>query len=126
MIALASMLAIDRNALICDLAETYRIYDYRRVPGRTLGILAAGLGPDTRIGKTINGVRGSVSEILLARILDGIQFLCWAKTEDGQKGRNRPKSVASDFFISEDKNKVKKTTIEDFEAIRERITGGQP
>ena len=118
------MLALDRNALICDLAETYQIYDYRRVPGRTLGILAAGLGANSRIGKIINGVRGDVSEILLARILDGIMFLCWSKTEDGQKGRNRPKSVASDFFISEDKNKTKSTTIDDFEAIRSRITGG--
>ena len=126
MIALASMLALDRNALICDLAETYMIYDYRRVPGRTLGILAAGLGPNSRIGKVINGVRGCVSEILLARILDGIMFICWSKTEDGQKNRNRPKSVASEFFISEDKNKAKATTIEDFEAIRRKITGGQP
>lgn len=118
------MLAMDKNAVICDLAETYQIYDYRRVPGRLLGILVAGLGENTRIGKKINGVRGTVTEVLLAQILDGVRFLCWAKTEDGQKGRHRPKSVASEFFVSEDKNKAKSITVDDFEKIREKIIGG--
>lgn len=126
MIALASMLAMDRNAIICDLAETYQIYDYKRVPGRTLGILAAGLGPDTRIGKKINGVRGNVADVLLAQILDGVRFLCWVQTEDARKKRNYPKSVASEFFVAEDVNKAKKTTIEDFERIRKKVTGGEP
>ena len=124
MIALASMIAMDRNAFICDIAETYQIYDYRRVPGRYLGILAAGLGPNSRIGRKLNGVRGDIVEVLLAQILDGVRFLCWAQTEDAKKGRNRPSSVASEFFVSEDKDKYKKTTIEEFERIRKQITGG--
>ena len=118
------MLAVDRNAVICDLAETYNIYDYRRVPGRLLGILTAGLGENTRIGKKINGVRGTVTEVLLAQILDGVRWLCWAQTEDGKKGKHRPNSVASEFFISEDKNKGKAMSIDDFEKIREKIIGG--
>lgn len=115
---------MDKNAVICDLAETYNIYDYRRVPGRLLGILVAGLGENTRIGKKVNGVRGTVSEVLLAQILDGVRWLCWAKTEDGKKGRRRPDSVASGFFVSEDKNKPKAMSIDDFEKIRNRIVGG--
>lgn len=118
------MIAEDRNALICDLAETYGIFDYKRVPGRLLGILVAGLGANSRIGQKINGVRGDVPEVLLARILDGIQFLCWVQTEDARKNRNRPKSVASDFFVSEDENKVKTMTIDDFEKLKTKITGG--
>ena len=118
------MLAIDKNAFICDLAETYSIYDYKRVPGRLLGILAAGLGENTRIGKKINGVKGTVTEVLLAQILDGVRFLCWAQTEDGRKGKHRPKSVASEFFVSEDKNKAKTMSVDDFERIRQKIVGG--
>ena len=124
MIALASLLSLDRNAIICDLAETYNIYDYRRVPGRLLGILVAGLGENTRIGKKVNGVRGTVSEVLLAQILDGVRWLCWSKTEDAKKGRHRPDSVASEFFVSEDKNKAKAMSVDDFEKIRSRIVGG--
>lgn len=118
------MIAMDKNALICDLAETYNIYDYKRVPGRLLGILAAGLGENTRIGKKINGVRGTVTEVLLAQILDGVRWLCWAQTEDGRKGRHQPKSVASEFFVSEDKEKTKTVTIDSFEKIREKIMEG--
>lgn len=118
------MLSMDKNAVICDLAETYNIYDYRRVPGRLLGILCAGLGENTRIGKKINGVKGTVTEVLLAQILDGVRFLCWAQTEDGRKGKHRPKSVASEFFVSEDKNKAKTMSIDDFEKIRQKIVGG--
>ena len=118
------MLAMDKNALICDLAETYGIFDYKRVPGRLLGILVAGLGENTRIGKKVNGVRGTVTEVLLAQILDGVRFLCWAQTEDGRKGKHRPQSVASEFFVSEDKEKPKAMTIDSFEKIREKIIGG--
>lgn len=124
MIALASMIAVDENALICDMAETYQVYDYRRVPGRLLGILAAGLGPNTRIKQKINGVRGTITEVLLAQIVDGVNWLVWSKTKDAERGKNKPKSVASEFFVSEDKKKTKGMTIEDFEKIREKVTGG--
>lgn len=118
------MLSLDKNAVICDLAETYNIYDYKRVPGRLLGTLVAGLGDNSRIGKKVNGVRGTVTEVLLAQILDGVRFLCWAQTEDGRKGRHQPQSVASEFFVSEDKEKPKAMTIDDFEKIRNKIIGG--
>lgn len=124
MIALTSLLVTDKNAVICDLAEVYHIYDYRRVPGRLLGILVAGLGPNTRIGKKVNGVRGTVADVLLAQILDGVRFLCWAQTEDGRKGRHRPPSIASDFFVSEDTKKTKAVTIDEFNKIRQKVTGG--
>lgn len=124
MIALASMIAVDENAFICDMAETYQVYDYRRMPGRLLGILAAGLGPNTRIKQKINGVRGTITEVLLAQIVDGVNWLVWSKTKDAERGKNKPKSVASELFVSEDKKKTKGMTIEDFEKIREKVTGG--
>ena len=118
------MLAMDKNAVICDLAETYQIYDYKRVPGRLLGILVAGLGDNSRIGKKVNGVRGTVTEVLLAQILDGVRFLCWAQTEDGRKGKHRPKSVASEFFMAEDKNRPISVPIDEIDKIRNKILGG--
>lgn len=94
------------------------------MPCRLLGILVAGLGDNSRIRKQINGIRGNVTDVLLAQILDGVRWLVWAQTEDAQKGRNRPKSVASEFFISEDQNKPKSTSIEEFEAFRNKIIRG--
>ena len=40
--ALAGIIAHYESDVICDLAETYQIYDYKRVPGRLLGTLVAG------------------------------------------------------------------------------------
>jgi hypothetical protein len=84
------------------LAETYGIYDYRRVPVDLLGTLVAGLREDSRISQKTNRVRASVDTILLAEILDRLNTLIWFFSEDGHKGKNRPKRSASAFFIDED------------------------
>ena len=43
------MIAIDEDALICDLAETYQIYDYRRLPVQTVAVFSLGLRDNSRI-----------------------------------------------------------------------------
>ena len=118
--ALAGMIAIDRNALICDLAETYQIYDYRRVPGRLLGILATGLRDDSRIKQKINGVKTNDTNMILANILDGINLLLWTKTKDAEKGINQPDSIAETLFVKE-REEVMFETPEDFEKERQRL-----
>ena len=66
------MLAFDRGALICDLAETYNIYDYKRVPVRLLGTLVSGLRENSRIIMKMTGRKATVETIWLARIYDVI------------------------------------------------------
>jgi len=118
--ALAGMIALDRNALICDLAETYQIYDYRRVPGRLLGILATGLRDDSRIKQKINGVKTNDTNMILANILDGINLLLWTKTKDAEKGINQPGSIAETLFVKE-REEVMFETPEEFEKERQRL-----
>ena len=115
------MLNTDESAVICDLAEVYGIYDYKRVPVKLLGTLVAGLGENSRIGKEINKVRGNTDTILLARILDVVNILMWMQTEDGQKGKNRPKEIVSEFLNikKENKEKPKAMSIEEFEKFRQ-------
>lgn len=79
--------------MVCDLAETYSIYDYTRLPPVTVGAFLVGLRDDSRIKMHLSGCRLSLRDVLLARILDELAFQSWAKTKDGQKNRNRPKSV---------------------------------
>jgi len=119
------MLDAGRDELICDLAETYHIYDYRRVPARLLGTLAVGLGDNSRIKRKLNGVTESTEVIMLARILDAVNLLIWGMTKDGAKGRNRPKSVAEACFIGgKDTKPEAGMTIEEFEAWRKRMMKG--
>lgn len=119
------MMAEDSDALICDMAETYHIYNLRTVPLRTLAVLAAGLGPDSRIMCRMSGVKATRIETLLAVIADGINTLVWFKTKDGQKGRNRPPRMI-DYLTgkAQEKKAVGFDTVAGFEETRRRILMG--
>lgn len=64
------MLTLDENALICDLAETYQIYDYRSLPVFTVAALSAGLRDNSRIMTKLRGGELVSSEHILAMIYD--------------------------------------------------------
>lgn len=87
------MIKTDEEALICDLAETYRIYDYRQLPADKVAVFSVGLRENSRIKLKLSNQSVSVDLLVQAGILDSLRFLAWAKTEDGQKGRNRPESI---------------------------------
>lgn len=79
--------------MICDFAETYRIYDYRSLPLALASTLAAGLGNDSRIKMKMSGLRCGINTMLLAMAVDRLSYLMWSKTKDAQHGRNKPGSV---------------------------------
>lgn len=88
------MIQTDEDALICDLAETYGIYDYRQLPITQVAVFACGLSEKSRIKKILSGQKEDLDTLLLAGIYDTVRLLFWTKTKDGQAGRNRPNSVA--------------------------------
>lgn len=90
---LAAMLERSEDALICDLAETYHIYDMRSFKASYIAILAAGLREDSRVMMLFSGNKIRPSLLLQAASLDKLALLWWAETKDGQKNRNRPESV---------------------------------
>lgn len=119
------MISLDRDALICDLAETYGIYDLRALPVSTLAMLAVGLREDSRIKMCISGVKVSRMEMLLAAAVDRLSLLVWAKTENGRNNVNRPKSIL-DIILGEEEQKSNVRSFasaEDFENEWARITG---
>lgn len=119
------MIALDKTAFICDMAETYQIYDYTRVPGRLLGTLAAGLRDDSRIGTKLSGLNAPIDTILQAKILDALNLLLWSRSRDGEKGRNRPESYA-DAIINGPKEREQKTfsSPEEFDKAWQDIVNG--
>ena len=109
------MLALDRDAFICDMAETYRIYDIRSVELPYLAILASGLGMDSRIRRKTYGLKASWPTVMLAMLIDGL-----SKDE---------KSPLMSNFVEKKSNAVKTkgkvfASIEDFEAAKAAILGG--
>lgn len=107
--SLAGVIAEYKADMICDLAETYHIYDYKRVPGRLLGTLVAGLGENSRVKKKLFGICKEVPDnMILAKILDDIEILKWWRTKDGAKGRNRPEMLTRWMFgLSDEKHAQK-------------------
>lgn len=71
------MISVDKGAWICDMAETYGVYDVRSLPLRTVATLSAGLRDDSRIKMKIRGEKASRTELLLATVTDGVNALLW-------------------------------------------------
>lgn len=108
------MIATDENALICDLAETYHIFDYKSLPLSKVATFCVGLRTDSRIKMKMNNVSYSLDTILLAAITDKLSILAWQNTNDATNGINRPKSILSQLLGEKDDNDV-----ESFESPKE-------
>lgn len=127
------MISIDEDALVCDLAETYQIYDYKQLPLTQVAVFAYGLRDDSRIKQIMSNQIVPLETTLLASIVDRLSLSLWLQTKDGQKGVNRPASIA-DQLIKRDKseNDGKDYLVfesgEDFENYRKALlakTGGE-
>ena len=120
------MISVDEDALICDLAETYQIYNYRQLPPLSVAVFSLGLRDDSRIKMKLNGQQVPLEILLLAGISDKLSTLVWFQTEDGQKGRNRP-AMLTDLLTNKEKDNdvVAFHSGEEFEKERQRLIGGE-
>ena len=122
------MINVDEETLICDFAETYRIYNYKSLPLQMVETFACGLRPDSRIGMRISDSKLTTDQTLLALVADNTRAIAWLNSSDGAKGINRPKSIV-DALARE--KKTADSTMETFETGQDfddewrRLTGGE-
>ena len=122
------MINTDEEALICDFAETYHIYDYRSLPLHMAGIFACGLRTDSRISMAISETKLTTDQTLLALIADNMRMLVWLNSSDGANGINRPKLLTDALIGERDTQERAIETFEngqDFEDEWRRLTGGE-
>lgn len=112
------------SELICDLAEVYHIFDYRALSPDLVAIFVSGLRDDSRTKMSLSGSKLTLEQTLLARVLDEISLLVWFNSEDGAKGKNRPKSVLATLLSNETPECDGVATGDDFQAEWKRRTGG--
>lgn len=117
------MIITDESALICDLAETYNIYDYKSLPVLTVATFCVGLRDDSRTKMKINNLPVSFETVLLAMIADRLGFLVWSKSKDAEKGFNRPKSIVQSLFKCESNENIAFSNAEEFEKAKREILG---
>lgn len=110
--------------MICDIAETYHIYDYKSLKLPYLATLVSGLREDSRVKLAIENKKYNFTTELLTAIVDDLNFLAWAKTKDAQKQRNAPKSIHEVLFGEEKEKTNTYYTSEEFMEARNRILKG--
>lgn len=113
---------MNESALICDMAQYYHIYDYRKLEAGYAAILACGLPAESRIMCQLSKYKCDLQSMLLASIADRVATLVWFQTKDGRKHRNRPKSYV-DMLLGKKENRENKSfkSGKEFEAERKRL-----
>ena len=118
------MIKLDEDSLICDLAETYKIYDYKQLPLTKVAVFACGLRENSRIKMKMSGRNINTDTLLLASITDLTSLIWWSKTKDALDNRNRPKSLLQAISGYSD-NKESDISLyrsgEDFEKQRNKL-----
>lgn len=118
------MIVTDKDAWMCDLAETYHIFNHRELPCKTVALFSCGLRENSRIKRKLSGEKADTEEILLSIIADRIGTLVWFNSEDGAKRINRPRSVLASLVGEEEEKEVQAfDSGEDFEVAWSEITG---
>lgn len=69
------MYAADKDALTCDLAETYGVFDMKMFPASLIATLSVGLRDDSRIKSKLSGVDFDIKEYLLSIIADRLSAI---------------------------------------------------
>lgn len=102
---------LSEDDIICDLAETYHIFDYKELPLYKVAVFVCGLREDSRIMLKATERLVSTDRLIQAQICDNLSLLVWAQTKDGHNNRNRPKR-----FVDVLVNHKKDTDIRKFES----------
>ena len=119
------MVRFDEDALICDLAETYQIYDYRQLPLQMVAVFSYGLRDDSRIKMSISKQSVPLETMLLAGLSDRLSLLLWTKTKDAEHGRNRPDSILESLTnVKKESSQLTFSSGEEFEQMRLKILEG--
>lgn len=123
------MINVDEDALICDLAETYHIYDYRSLPLKMVATFSVGLRENSRIKMALAEVKYPFDTLLLASIYDCLNLRNWAMTRDAQNGNNAPQSLTNKLLGLEEKSNSEYmlfNTAEEFNQMwnKDKKTGG--
>ncbi len=115
---------LDEDALLCDFAQYYHVYDLRTLPVTTAASLAQGLPEESRIVRRMSGARAGLDSLLLAAVADRLAHLIWMLSEDGRLGQNRPQSVLEVLVGRPEQETDGYADAEDFTAAWASITGG--
>lgn len=123
------MIALDEEALICDFAETYHIYDYRSLPARLAATYAVGLRNESRIKmlmkKEENGQIVSDVELLISVLIDRVGTLI-SGFGGGEPLQSYVTQCYEGVVTKDPEDGIQRfDSVEDFEAEKHRLLSGE-
>lgn len=123
------MVMTDEDALICDMAETYGVFNLYALEPQLCATLAIGLRDNSRIKQKMLGLDMPLDDYLLAAIFDSVNWLCWTKTKDATHGSNQPRRIIEILTQKEEKKDKDNdflvfNTSQEFEEARARLLRG--
>ena len=114
------MIQEGEDDLICDLAETYGIYNYKSLPVQLVATFSYGLSENSRIKRKLRGEKETTEQYqqrILIAIFDRINWLAWSRSEDAANNVNMPESLYDKIYNphkDDDKKVVSFRSGEDF------------
>lgn len=118
------MIALDEQALICDLAEVYHIFDYRSLPVRLVATLSSGLGDNSRIKRKARNEEVDTDTFLRAVIADRLAQIQYMLSS----GKAEPPELITEMLLGkkqrEPELKTFSTPEEFMKAWKEKTEGG--
>lgn len=110
------------DKLICDLAETYGLYNYKELPPLTVATLLIGLRDDSRVKMHLSDSRLTLNQMMMAAILDELRFLSWTKTKHGKRYDQKRilKALQGEYDTKKDELMSFKT-VEEYERYMKRF-----
>lgn len=122
------MIITDEDALICDMAETYQIYDIYSMPADLIATLAFGLRDNSRIKTILLNMTMPLEDYLMAAIFDCVNWLCWTHTKDAEHGNKQPQRIVDILTHKEEQQTESDFLVFDsgkaFEEARARLLKG--
>lgn len=83
-------MADHEDDLICDLAQTYGVHDWRTIPPANAAAMALGLPDDSRVKLKLSGQSFGFEQRLMMLIYDRLNWLKWSRTKACQNGAEPP------------------------------------
>ena len=117
------MLGLDRDALICDLAETYGVLNYKELPIDTLATLCSGLHEDSRIRMRMMDCKEVAPSFALIRIADTLTVVKYMLESLASKDKPSLPMLYQDIMTGKHtpKEQTGFSSIQEFEEARKRI-----
>lgn len=92
------MINMDEDLFICDMAETYGVFNYRGLPLSLVATLSSGLRNNSRIRMKMDDAKVEFNTLMIAAMVDQLSFLAWTKTKDAEDGMNKPESIVKSIL----------------------------